>query len=660
MTIAAVVEFVGQLRNLGLLGAAQMQECQALAATVPEPRRLAGELLQRGWLTSFQVNQLLQHRGADLVLGSYILLERLGEGGMGTVFKARHRFMNRLVALKLIGPDLLGTAEATARFLWEMQVAGQLHHPNIVQAHDGGQAGERYYLIMELVEGNDLARLVKEQGPLSVSRACACVRQAALALQHAHERGLVHRDVKPSNLMLAGDQIKLLDLGLARLLQPGQNGNRTRTGTLLGTADYLAPEQALDPRSVDTRADVYSLGCTFYFLLTGLPPFHGGSDMQKLLWHQHAEPIPIEELRPEVPQGVRGILRRMMAKRPEARYQTPAEVALALQPFCTAALAAGAAPEPLPRLAGSLIEGKASAPEESFQLSVGSSGLPAPAPPAVHEPSASSSPTISPKEEPRRGVLRSLAKAAGLLVLLAAAAVLGNLFLPWEGPHRQVVTAFYPPLEVDTVKGAGNKAPALDYKRKWGEAEEELQKARGELTATLLKAKTAEAERLQTQAREEAAKQDALKVRGQVEALEKRVSQAEEEHRQSMAVLQEQQKKAEAVHNETRAVVKLTNNTDRDIAYEMRCQRWDGTQTSWEKVAGGTIGASGNSHLLYPRGVIWIWVRYEKIPGQQVVKSVRFEQYFHSEPEAELWKTRVAYTFEQEGKEVVLRRAEPK
>ncbi|MCC6416996.1 MAG: hypothetical protein IT429_01970, partial [Gemmataceae bacterium] len=224
-----------------------------------------------------------------------------------------------------------------------------------------------------------------------------------------------------------------------------------------------------------------------------------------------------------------------------------------------------------------------------------------------------------------------------------------------------VVTAFYPPLEVDTVKGAGNKAPALDYKRKWGEAEEELQKARGELTATLLKAKTTEAERLQTQAREEAAKQDALKVRGQVEALEKRVSQAEDEHRQSMAVLQEQQKKAEAVHNETRAVVKLTNNTDRDIAYEMRCQRWDGTQTSWEKVLGGTITANGNnSHLLYPRGVIWIWVRYEKIPGMEVVTSVGFEQYGQSEPAAELWKTRVAYTFEQEGKEVVLRRAEPK
>jgi serine/threonine protein kinase len=254
---------------------------------------------------------------------------------MGEDFKARHPLLKRTLAVKVLRPDRLA-AGTVQRFLREIEAAGQLSHPNIVMAHDAAQVGDTFLLVMEYVEGRDLARWVQEGGSLPVARACDFIRQAALGLQHAHERGLVHRDVKPSNLLVTDREgvVKVADLGLARLRQPDAagalHGTWTQEGAVMGTPHYLAPEQARDARRADTRADVYSLGCTFYHLLTGRPPFAGQSLAELVLRHAGDEAEPVERLRPEVPAEVAAVVRRMMAKRPEDRPQSAAEVAQAL------------------------------------------------------------------------------------------------------------------------------------------------------------------------------------------------------------------------------------------------------------------------------------------------------------------------------------------
>jgi len=326
----------------------RLEEVARLERGLPDPRALARELLGRGWLTAFQVNQLLQGRGAELALGPYVLLERLGKGGMGQVFKARHRLMNRVVALKVIRPDFLAREGAAQRFRREIQAAAQLSHPNIVHAYDADCVGQTHFLVMEYVEGIDLAKLLKERGRQPVAQACEYARQAALGLQHAHERGLIHRDIKPSNLLVAraGGALKVLDMGLARLEMADKAAPKetlTEDGAVMGTPDYIAPEQALDTHRADHRADIYSLGCTLYHLLTGRPPFPDGALTQKLLWHQQVEPVPVERLRVELPTGLALVVRKMMAKRPADRYQTAGEVAGALELFARCAVPAGAA-----------------------------------------------------------------------------------------------------------------------------------------------------------------------------------------------------------------------------------------------------------------------------------------------------------------------------
>ncbi len=298
-------------------------------------KALAGELLRRDALTAYQANQLFLGKGGDLVLGPYVLLERVGQGGMGSVFKARHSRLGRIVALKVIRKERLASPDAVRRFRREIQAAAQLNHPNVVVAYDAEEAAGTHYLAMEFVEGADLARLVKEKGPLPVARACEYVRQAALGLQHAHEQGLVHRDVKPSNLLLGPDgQVKVLDLGLARLnAVPSPECAEsvlTETGAVMGTPDYIAPEQVEQSNAVDVRADVYSLGCTLYHLLAGAPPFAGFSMGKKLACHLATEPPRLENVRPDVPAALGAVVRKMMAKRPEDRYQVPGEVAQAL------------------------------------------------------------------------------------------------------------------------------------------------------------------------------------------------------------------------------------------------------------------------------------------------------------------------------------------
>jgi formylglycine-generating enzyme required for sulfatase activity len=345
MAIASVTDLVEVLRSHRLLDPSQAAELPQLQARFPQARALAHELVKRGWLTPYQANQILNGRVQELLLGPYLLLEKLGVGGMGQVFKTRHRLMNRVVALKVIRPAAALTAESVLRFQREIQAAAQLTHPNIVAAYDADLVGDLHFLVMEYVEGIDLHRLVQKQGRLPAGQACDFIRQAALGLQHAFERGLVHRDIKPSNLLLAahGSVVKLLDLGLAKAEKTIPTGSDatelTQTGVVMGTPEYMAPEQALDPHGADVRADIYSLGCTCYFLLAGRPPFTGGTLAQQLIWHQQTPPPAITSLRPDLPPGLAAVLHKMLAKRPQDRYQTPAEVALALAPFSDAPVA---------------------------------------------------------------------------------------------------------------------------------------------------------------------------------------------------------------------------------------------------------------------------------------------------------------------------------
>lgn len=370
VSVSSMVETVARQQ---LLTAPQLAELSgALQRRFPEPMALARELLERNWLTAYQVNHLLQGREDDLLLGPYVLLERLGEGGTGWVFKARHQHLQRLVAVKLLRHELLADPEVLARFYQEIQIVSQLSHPNVVHAYDAGPIGGNHVLVMEYAEGEDLGRLVRRGGPLPVEQACDHVRQAALGLQHIHERGQIHRDVKPSNLLLAQSHgpspvgvVKVLDLGLAKLgkvvddgrarmkLAGGSSARLTPDGAVVvGTPDYLAPEQASDFKQADHRADIYSLGCTLFYLLTGRPPFPGGTLGQKLVRHQFDEPPDVRDLRPEVPEQVAAVLRRMLAKDPARRYPSMAQVVVALSMEATARVPelpeARAARRPLP------------------------------------------------------------------------------------------------------------------------------------------------------------------------------------------------------------------------------------------------------------------------------------------------------------------------
>ncbi|MHC4876962.1 MAG: protein kinase domain-containing protein [Planctomycetota bacterium] len=264
----------------------------------------------------------------------------IGRGGMGDVYKARHRVMDRTVALKVINRELVRKPDAVDRFQREVKAAARLSHPNIVTAHDAEQAGDTHFLVMEYVDGVDLSRLVKDRGALPIAEACDYTRQAAVGLQHAHEQGMVHRDIKPHNLMLtAGGTVKILDFGLASLAPAASTDSEstaTRTdltaaGEVMGTPDFISPEQAQSARDADIRSDIYSLGATLYFLLSGQPPFAEGSVMHKLQSHAQDEPESLESLRDDVPADLGAFISKVMAKNPDERFQTPAEVAGALE-----------------------------------------------------------------------------------------------------------------------------------------------------------------------------------------------------------------------------------------------------------------------------------------------------------------------------------------
>jgi serine/threonine protein kinase len=345
------------------------------------------------------------------LLGEYELLGLLGEGGMGEVYKARHRRLDKLVALKLLPAGSQHRQELAARFQREMKAVGALDHPNVVEAHDAGEQSGVVYLAMKLVDGVDLERLVKQGGPLPIAEACELVRQAALGLHYLHERGLVHRDVKPSNLMrTTGGTVKVLDLGLARWRVEAEAGNGlTGTGRVMGTPDFLAPEQIEDAANADARADVYGLGGTLFYLLIGRAPFADHKSLySKLDAHRHEPPPDVRTLRPETPAELAALVHRMLAKKPDERPATAAEVAAALTPFADGS--AGSVPLTL-----------------LTQNSVRES------PPSGHGAAAKSETTI-PERQPASGERKRASRQrhwmlALSLLLLAGAAVLGAMMM---------------------------------------------------------------------------------------------------------------------------------------------------------------------------------------------------------------------------------------
>lgn len=293
-------------------------------STAPADTRLAG----------VSVADQAFHNGLPVELQQhprYRIVKELGRGGMGVVYLAEHTIMERPVALKVISRGLVANSRAVDRFRQEVKAAAKLSHPNIVTAHDAEHAGGLHFLVMEYIEGISVAQFVQKRGPLSVPQACNVIKQVARGLQHAHEKGMVHRDIKPQNLLITKKgQVKVLDFGLAKLLHNTDDEQLTDVEMVLGTPDYIAPEQAYNSQNVDIRSDLYSLGCTFYFLLTGRPPFRDGSAMDKLLKHAETLAKPVHEVRAEIPATVSAVVAKLMAKKPGERFQTPIELLQAL------------------------------------------------------------------------------------------------------------------------------------------------------------------------------------------------------------------------------------------------------------------------------------------------------------------------------------------
>ena len=299
------------------------------------PRRIATGLEGADLLTTWQSQKLLAGKSKGFYLGSYRLLRPLGKGGMGVVYLGEHHVMKRLVALKILPQDALEDERRVEQFKAEARASAQLDHPNIVRAIDFSEAAGKLYIVMEFVDGIDLHQAVGRDGVMSVPVAMDAIIQATKGLAHAHERGIIHRDIKPSNLLLRTDGVvKVSDLGLARIGWTGADDPSTKN-RLMGTADFVAPEQAINSKTVDARADIYSLGCTLFFLLTGKSPFSGETTTQRLAKHQTAPTPDVRTLRPDCPPAVAELIIRMMSKRPEDRPNSASELLTRLQRVAT-------------------------------------------------------------------------------------------------------------------------------------------------------------------------------------------------------------------------------------------------------------------------------------------------------------------------------------
>ena len=325
--------FIDGLRKSGLVGEKELHRL-VVTSVAEDPDSFAKELVEQDALTAYQARALSRGRWKGLVLGNYVIVEKLGKGGMGQVYKARHDRMGRTVCLKVLRSSGRRSPEVVERFRREIKTHSALSHPNFVVAHDADEAEGIQFLVMEFIDGRDLSRRVKADGPLSVKDALKIMRQTAAALEYAHDQGVTHRDIKPHNLLVAesGDdvgQLKVLDMGLARFepLLDGPTDSTTRasmtaSGVIMGTVDYMSPEQALNSRNADARSDIYSLGCTMYFLLTGTTMFAGETLMEKIIAHREQSPPKLREQVVEVSTGLNAVFQKMVARNPDDRYQT--------------------------------------------------------------------------------------------------------------------------------------------------------------------------------------------------------------------------------------------------------------------------------------------------------------------------------------------------
>ena len=408
----------------------------------------------------------------------YRILGPIGAGGMGTVYKAEDLLMGRVIAIKVVSPHLTARATAVERFRKEIRAAAQLNHPSVITAHDTGEAGGAHFLVMEFIEGVSLDRLVTKKGPLPVHTACTFARHAALGLQHAADKGMVHRDIKPQNLMATRKgQVKILDFGLARFAceeaaEPdtvnmklpfgaGKAGSEVSAGItnpnmLMGTPDYLSPEQARNSHDVDHRSDIYSLGCTLYFLLTGQPPFAGSPTLiDKLLAHTNDAPRPVREARLEVPAGLADVIGKMMAKKPADRYQTAAEAASALHPFTRS----DAAKEPVFEIVDAVVV--TPSPVTRPQ----SDTAPVPGTPTLAD---TPRPKRSRKKKPKRNRGKWALLGVAALLLVCAVVFATRARKPVEAPPadptntaKATPPATTPPVAKDNKSEKGNKPPVV-------------------------------------------------------------------------------------------------------------------------------------------------------------------------------------------------------
>jgi len=331
-----VQRFLDLVRRSGLVDNSRLQSVlddDQVGTSETDSKVVAERLIDEGLLTRWQTDKLLEGRHKGFFLGKYKLLSLLGTGGMSSVYLAEHVMMHRRVAIKVLPQNRIADSSYLARFYREARAAGRLEHPHVVRAYDIDSEGKTHFLVMEYVEGCDLQELVRRKGQLDYEMAADYIRQAAEGLAYAHESGVIHRDIKPANLLVNEKSVvKILDMGLARF-SGDENESLTiaHDENVLGTADYLAPEQALNSHGVDFRADIYSLGCTLYFLLTGHPPFPEGTLPQRLMMHQTQEPSSIHNERSDAPAELVAICQKMMAKKVERRYQKAEEVVDALQ-----------------------------------------------------------------------------------------------------------------------------------------------------------------------------------------------------------------------------------------------------------------------------------------------------------------------------------------
>jgi eukaryotic-like serine/threonine-protein kinase len=333
-----VDEFLDLVRRSGLVEKERLGELllalkrDAGGHSISDTDSVAQRLIHAKLITRWQAERLLEGRYKGFFLGKYKLLDHLGTGGMSRGYLGEHVLMQRRVAIKVLPKHRVEDTSYLARFHREAQAAASLDHRNIVRAYDVDNMGDLHYFVMEYVDGRDLQQIVKDDGPLDYVAVADYIRQAAEGLSHAHQSGLIHRDVKPANLLV--DQknvVKILDLGLAKFTDENQASlTLAFDENVLGTADYLAPEQAINSHGVDARADIYSLGCSMFYLLTGHPPFVGGTLPQRLIMHQKQPPPSILVDRPDAPADLIEICLKMLAKKPDHRYQSADEVAKAL------------------------------------------------------------------------------------------------------------------------------------------------------------------------------------------------------------------------------------------------------------------------------------------------------------------------------------------